>query len=566
MLKKFVSGLCLSLALLLTASAVAQETAAMKPFLTLKFADPATLVSVAEKVADLAGKRREFDAGFASFRELGGINKTGPFGLILQSDGEAIQMPVVVLPIESFGALSFPNVEALLANAEKDGDKLIFGSPLGDIVAHQRKGFVLVTPSASAAPLPEDPIKLFTGLEKYTVGFRADFENTTLESIETFTAPLSLMMSMRGAEGAKAAEQFGTVVNLLHKEYKSISGGLVFDPKTAALDYVVTVTPKKGSAVEKQLAALKDMKTALSGFTSMAPDAIFSVNGSQNGVPQDDEQVAMAMTTIDQAIDGFLEQFADQAETDKEFEQAEIAAKAFCNVIEASMKKGSSDLGISMNANGTILIAAEVGDTQELKKANQAIVNMLQARGARGEEAAAALEKYWKKDFETVNDFKLTSLIIPLAELAEASLPSTLADKTLTFFSGIKDGEAFALAVGLDAKEVEAKFRAALAKTGEPVVATQQPIGFFALQPLGKLFDKYIPEENRDGTAEKIIKLLADAPSDAKITLSARAVDDSMEVKYGVSGSTVTTIAELIKIAVAAKVEADEASSVIREF
>ncbi len=549
--KTVVAALCVSV--LLTASLGAQE---LKPFLTLKLADPATLLSVAEKIADLAGQRREFDAGVASFRDLDGINKKGPLGLILQTNGDEIQSPIVVLPLEDLDKLSFPHADSLREALQKEDDKYVINSPLGPFHLYQKKGFALITSASNEAPLPEDPAQFFAGLENYTLGMRFDFGNTSLESIEILLAPLQMMLATQGEEAAQAAQQISDQMSLLHKEYQSVSGGIVFDPKTAAVDYVVQCIPKSDSNVAKMMEAVKDMKSSFTGFTSAAPDAIFSLSSAQYDASLDGEMLQQTMNAVDQLIDGILEQFSEQSESDEDFALAESVAESLRTVLESTLKKGNFDSGMSMDASGTILFAMNLAETDELKKIYSAIVDHLRSKDVDVDAAA----KYLTTEYKTIEGFKISSFVVPFADLPTDDVSPALMGKTLSIYWAIKDNEAAALALGLDAKATEEKFRAALEKT-KSTAPVPQPPAFLAIQPLGKLLDKYMGE--RDETATKVLKTLLNAPTDAKLTLSISPVGEGFEAKYSATGSCVATLVELFKALANAK---DEESDEIREF
>ena len=554
-----VTGICLTIALLQAVSLRAEE---LKPFLTLKIADPGTLMNVAEKIADLAGQRRDFDAGVASFRDLSGLNPKGPFGLILRSDGEEIREPIFVLPIEKLEDVNLPNFEAVMASAKKEGDgKYVLNSPLGLYNMYQKKGFVLITTADSEGPLPEDPAKLFAGLENYTLGFRVDLENTSLDSIEVLLAPIQMILAMQGGQAAQSAEQLSEAIELLHKEYRSVAGGIVFDPQTASLDFIGTYVPKKGSNAEKMIGAFKDMKTSFSGFAGMGADTIFSLSGIESDTQVDLEA---SMNAIDQILDGLLEQAEEQAETDADFELAETVAESFRKVVESTLKKGKYDFGCSMNAQGTLLLASTIGDTVELRKGMKAIFDHITTTFGE-DEVNDNIGKYLKKEFETVEGFKISSFTFPFADIPDDDVPQTLKDKTVAAFWGVKENEAVALALGLDAKETEKKFREALEKT-KSAVPVKQPLAFFAIQPLGKLLEKYVPKDMQDDTAEKVIALLSASPTDAKITLTTSLTGEAMEVKVSSSGTMVTTLANLFKILAASDIAESLDNTTIRDF
>ena len=552
-------SLCLTLSFLFTATVQAQE---LKPFLTLKVADPATLMSVAEKIADLTGQRRDFDAGVASFKDLKGLNRKGPFGLVLQTDGEEIKNPLFVLPIEKLEDVDLPNFEALMASAKKEGDgKYVINSPVGQYNMYQRKDHLLVTGADSEGELPGDVQKLFAGLDDYTLGLRIDLENTSRDSIDMLLAPVTLLLAMQGGQAAQSAESMSEAIETLYNECRSMTIGITFDAKTAAAEIVASTIPKKGSDSEKQLIGFKDAKTAFSGFLGSGSNVVFSVGGVDSNTKATKDTT---MATIDQVIDGLLEQAEDQAETDEDFEFAENVAESIRTIIEATLDKGKSDLACSLDGNGTFLLATTIGDTDELKKLAKACFEHFKKMHD-AEEADNVAEKYFKKEYKTVEGFVLSSFVLPLVDTNDPKIPSTLADKTISVYWGLKENDAIAVAFGFDPVETEKCFIEALNKTETPV-AVRQPTAIFAFQPLGKLLDQYVPKETKDSTMEKVVDLLSAATSDAKITYSIKVDGEVLEGKLSASGSAVQVLMNLYRIFTAADSAGTIDSTKIREF
>lgn len=557
----FVTGLCLALSLFFAAALQAEE---LKSFLTLKVADPGTLMSVAEKIADLSGQRRDFDAGVASFKDMKGLNKKGPLGLVLQTDGEEIKNPVLILPIENLDEVDLPNFDALMANAKKEGEgKYVVNSPMGVFNLQQKKGCVLISSVDANADLPEDVSKLFAGLESHTLALRLDLENTTLDAVEMLLSPVMLIMAMQGDQMAQMAENVTTTLETLYKECRSLTIGFTFDAKTAATEFVVTTVPKKGSDSEKQFAALKNMKTAFSGFLGSGSNVVFSFGAASVALPSEQET---AMAAVDQFLDGLLDQAEEQAETDEDFELAEKVAASFRKIVEATLKQEKSDYACSLTADATFLGAVTLGDTNELKSLIKLVYEHFKGKIAEGN-VDSTLEKYLKKEYTTVAGYKISSLVLPLADFKDGDLVKALnvADKTVAVYWGVKENEAVAAAFGWEAQATEQRFTEALNKTATPV-AVKRPEAVFSFQPLGKLLETYVPEEAKDETMKKIVDLLTAASNDARVTLATRLADEAMEIKFAATGSAVETFVNLFRVIGDSEAADSQDSSTIRDF
>ncbi|MDR3197625.1 MAG: hypothetical protein LBU34_07110 [Planctomycetaceae bacterium] len=540
----FVTTLCIALSILFSASLRAEE---LKSFLTVKIASPETLLNIAEKIAELAGASKEFDNAVVPFKDLPGLNPEGPFGFVLHSDGEELKEPLFILPITDLKAVNLPGFETITTGLKKlSNEKFLINSPLGNYLFYQKNGYVVVVSEESELAIPDDPKTLFAELEKTTLGFKIDFENTSLDAIETALALPQMFLAMQaGPQATQVIEQFNEA---LAKAYETISSqtlGISFDPKTADLNLTAAVVPRKGSETEKLLADYKNVKTIFSGFLGNPDEVIFSINSANNaGSPQSD--IDAALTAIDQFFEALFLQIEEQSETDEEAESNQLLAESLKKIVRATIQAGKSDGGASLDADGTLLLALTLGDTEELEKLGANIFERIKKEHDE-DDVNEFLKKYLKKDYTAVEGFNVSSLKIPLEEAASGhELPEKLAKETVGLFWAIKDNEAVAVAAGFDFDKTEKLFQQALTKTKTPV-PLKQPSAIIALQPLGKLLKKYSDDTLPD-TVTKSIELLASAVTDAKIIASSNVIGTTAQVKLSVSGKAITVLANIIKI------------------
>lgn len=524
----------------------AQNQKALKPVLTLKVASPEILMGVVEKIADLAGQKAEFQTQVASFKDLKGLNVKNPIGFVLRSDGEEFKEPVLVLPVEDFDAIQIPGFEMIRGQLKKAGEgKYLLNSPAGIFVVQKKKGFYVVTPEDSEVPVPDDPTTLFADLEKYTIGVKVDFENTSFEAFEYFMAPLQFAMAMQGGpQAVQMVENLNQQIQTLHKEYASTTIGITFDPKTADLAFETQVVPRKGTDSEKQAALFKDAKTAFSAFRG-GENTVFSCNLVDF---VSETEIELSLGSFDQFVEGFLE----HAETDEDYEFGEIVAESARIIFESILEKKKVDGACSLDAEGILLGALSLADTAELKKLTTLLMDRVK-KDHDADEFDAFMKDNLKKAYETVEGYSLSSLTIPVAEAAAAhGCPVDLNDLTVFLYWGVKEGDSVAFAVGTDAAKTEARFKKALAGTKNPV-PVQQPSFVFSLHSLGALlvnFEKIAPEACTNPMWPKIVNSLNAAKPTAKITGSLQVEGENcLSGTLKIDGNAVSVLAKLLLIA-----------------
>ncbi|MDR2116159.1 MAG: hypothetical protein LBP87_07245 [Planctomycetaceae bacterium] len=545
-----VTTLLISLSILFSATLQAEE---LKAFLTIKIAPPETLLNVAGKIAEIAGASKDFENAVAPFKELSGLNPDGSFGFVLHSNGDEIKEPLLILPINDLKAVNLPGFETITTGLKKQSDgKYLINSPLGNYLFYQKKGFVAVVTEESELTIPDNPKALFAELEKTTIGFKIDFENASLDAIETALALPQMFFAMQaGPQATQAIEQFNEALTYIYEKLRSETIGISFDPKTADLNLTASVVPKKDSELEKQIADYKNAKTKFSGFLGNPNEVIFSWSNVET---IGSSEIDFSLTAIDQLFDAVLLQIEEQSETDEELEANTSLAESAKKIFTATIQKGKGEVGASLDANGTLLLALTIGETADLEKLGVNIFDRIK-KDHNEDDVNEFLKKYLKKNDTVIEGFNVSSLKIPLEEAAEGhELPEKLAKETVGLFWAInKDDEAVAIAAGFDFDKTEKSFRQALAQTKTPV-PLKQPIGVFALQPLGKLLKKYTDNSLSD-TVTKSIELLSSSGTDAKITVSGKVIDGAMHADINVSGKAITVLANIIKIFAGATAE-----------
>ena len=565
-----LSGLLLSAFLLLPASVQAAE---LQPFFTLKTSSINTLVSVAEKVAGMADAANE--AGFREFvntvKNIKGVNSNGIIGFAAAVDDAGSINMILLLPITDLWGAEVPGFPDIFDSirpflVKKDGGKFEINSPLGAYVAVQKQGYLVITPESAADSVPADPTKLFADLEKFTLGMKLDLEKVEFETIEgNLFGPLLLMAMMNDPAMGEQLEGMVEIYRELYNEFAVISGGTVFNPRTADLEMSVTMVPRKGSQFAKLLAGYKQQPTIFGGFRGTPATTVFSFGDSATQPKIEDN--AMLKASIQQwesMLEGFREQIAMEDETGELSELAEEAAALILKILETESKKGVSDVALSMNVDGIVLGASDTASLVEIQK----LAAMVAAFAADKvpDEAKALLAKNLNLGYATVEGFKISSVKIPVVATLELFIgpapDDTMNDLTLGVFWGVKEGnkQAIAVAAGLDFAKAEQAFKAALTQT-KTAVPVQKPDGVFSIAGLGKFLQQTVypiaaKAAERDGQSSqqelavfrKVNEIFTSAGNDATITINSNIKSDRMEMGYHVSGKVIQAIISAVKL------------------
>lgn len=536
-----LTTLCMVWALF-AAQAPAQE---LKPVLTIKLADAKTLVASAEKIAELAGLSEALDELIGEYKSLKGINSDNPIWFIFQSDGEELQSPILYLPISDLDAVEIPGLDMIRGGLQEDGDgNYSLNTPFGLFDVVKKTGAYLI--SQRGTKIPGDPNKLIAGLEKYTLGIKVDFANTSLDSIQNYLAPFQMIVAMQNPDAADSLEQLNDALEQAHENFDSVTFGFVLDPKSADLEFDGVATAKKGSKGEKQIADIQKAKTIFDGFRMQGNNVVFSF-GSVDLIDQDDvEKIRGQLETF---LDGLLEQAEENTETDADFEMAETAAEAIMKIFDATVKQDQSDCAASLDSNGLFLGAGCIGDTAAFNELGELLCDKIKDKVG-DEKTEAFRKKYFKDDYTDIEGFKLSSLIFPIEEIAKpAGCPIDLGDMTVALFQAVKENKAIAFACGLDAAKTQKALADALAKTKTPV-AVQAPQFVFALKPFGDLLDR-IAKGQLEGAPAEGVKILKAADSDARVIGTVEYAGNTVTSRFNVDGKALAAIIEVIKVCVA---------------
>jgi len=578
----FLSGLLLSALLLLPATVRAAE---LEPFFTLKASSINTFVSVAEKIATMAGAAdaAEFREFVATTKNIKGVDPNGIFGFAAAVNEDDDISMILLLPVTDLWRAEIPGSPEIFDSirpflVRRGEGKFEINSPMGTFIATQNQNYLVIVPEDIADQTPADPKTFFADLEKYTLGAKLDLEKVEFETIEgTLFGPLLLMAMMADPAAGEQIENAVEIYRELYKEIAQVSFGMIFNPRTADIDFPFSMTARKGSDTAKALAGYKQQPTIFGGFRGTPDNTVFSFGDSATQPAlENDKLMELNAKNWEAMLEGIMESI-ELEEDDDLSELAKTAIDTVQKIFVTESKRGSSDFAVSLNTDGTLLFALDVASLADIQKLAELAAGFASTK-IEGD-AKAMVEKNLNLGYTTVEGFKISSIKIPVIATLEmffGPAPSdVLGDLTLGVFWGAKEGnkQAVAVAAGLDFAKAEASFKSALeqTKTAAPV---RKPSGVVSVTGLGKfLRDAIYPIALKAAESEgaedelvmfrNVIDIFTTAGNDATITVDAEVKSDRMEGGYKVSGKVIQTFISVIQLAMESNFGS---GAVIRDF
>ena len=563
-----VSGLLLSAVLLLPSIHAAE----LQPFFTFKASSVNSLIAVAEKIGTMAdfANSNEFKEFIKTVKEVQGFNLDGIIGFAAAVSDDGDLCPILLLPITDLWKIDVPSQPGILDPiipflTKRGAERTDMNFPIGTYVALQKQGYLVIVSEDVVEQVPADARKLFADLEKYTLGMKLDLEKVKFETLESqLFGPMIFMAMMAVPEVGEQIEQAVDAGRELSKEFAVLSGGIAFNPQTADVELSGMMVPRKGSDFAKSLAGYKPQPTIFGGFRGTPGNVIVSFGDSATQVPISEEKLNTFTEPLDAVFSGFLDQIEMEDETGETAELAKKVIDSVQKIIVAESKRGTSDTALSLNTDGTLLLASDTGSLAEIQK----LISLLVEFAAQRVRPIAItfgidINASVKQDYVTVEGFKVSSFKFPMDKL----VPLIPNPNTAKGFSGLSPGvfwavkdaggkQAVAVAAGLDFAKAESAFKSALEKTKTPA-PVQKPMGTLSVQGLGKFLQQTVyPVAEKTGDdmpveylaqMKKVFDILATAGNDATVTLNADVKPDKIEGGYRISGKAIQAVIAAVK-------------------
>lgn len=315
---------------------------------------------------------------------LAGVDKTKPWGLILQTDGMQF-LPVVCLPVTNADDV-LAAIAAIGAEVKDGGGGVTqLSLPDGKSIFLKNAGgwSFLAQNQASLARVPKDPQAAFAGLLKdYDLAAHAKVHN--VPPMYRQMAILTLQAAMQqqllrqpqesdeefAARRQKVQDQMQQTVQQIQELDTLTIGWLVDAPKKqSVLEFTYKIVPD--GTLAKQFAAYGEPRTNFAGFRQADAAATFSIvakadpEAIQKDLAQFETMINGARANFDKGVD----EHADQLEGAKRDAIKAVAGEWF-DALEETLKSGQVDGAASLHVspNSLALVAgALVKDTAKIE-------------------------------------------------------------------------------------------------------------------------------------------------------------------------------------------------------
>ena len=492
------------------------QAAEFKPFLSLQIAGPSTFISAAERVATIAGEPQltQSIAMAAPFKNLPGVNAAGTIGLAIQANEESAfgVEAIVSLPINNFLAFNIPGWEmyvmSLKMMAKPEGGKFIFATPVGNFVGYQKQGFfLLATEGAAEFAATADHRTLFAEINEFSLGFHANLENITQETLATMLNSIMMMLAaqqgMGGPADPAAFSAFLDQAKEAIEEMSSVTWGITIDPRTLDITGSTKTVPKTGTALaEKHIKSKGALaKTPMGAFLPDTPNTVFAWHYLDYFTDREIDEMHKALELVGgNLIEGLHESMEEEDADEARLEIFINAAEAFCHHLADGInflaRERVLDSSYWLDSEGTFILAIGTDKTDTVAKLNEKFHGKLLS--ILGTEATTFIESRMKRNYETVAGFSLSCIPNVFADLpADVSLPEEIRTVVqsipLSLFWAVKNGEALVYAVGLDFTQTEQTLKSTLNRAQTPQPPPKQ-MGFVAAKPLADfILNKILP-------------------------------------------------------------------------
>jgi hypothetical protein len=497
----------------------AAATGELKTMAVVAVASYETLISDISFLGSLAGKPelgQMVEGGLAFFTQGKGANaldKTKPWGIIVQTDGAAF-LPVACLPVTKVDDLIA--IATAYGSQVTDGDngvkELLLPNQQTLFVKHDAGWAFVSNSSASLAQLPKDPqADLAKLVSEYDVAADISLKDVPEMyrqfAIAAMQAGMQQQLNKQADESdeqyelrQKMAEtQMQQIVQMMN-EIDSITFGWAVDAEEQRTFLDFSYLCKPGSKLAKQFAAYENTRTSFAGFYQ--PEAAATATIAMQSDPKLIEEDIAQFTTMMQTM---RMQFNKAVDDNEEIDDAEAreaikaAASDWFDAFEATMKAGHIDVGGALHLapeGMTLVAAAVVKDSAKIESG----LKKLESAAKKSPEFPGI--KWNAVSHAGVNFHTLT---VPIPEDQEA--PRRLFGKEATLAVGIGP-EAVYLAGGENG--VDAAKKAIDASAAEPDKTVPPFEMAVSLRPIMEAAAAKVEENDQKAVIEAVAAMLRD--------------------------------------------------------
>jgi hypothetical protein len=363
---------------------VAQSREGWKPIVVVSFSGYDEVMADIEHIGKLAGNDQLASMAEGLLmqglggRELAGLDKGRPWGVVVETDGQTVGGYGFV-PVSNLSGL-LQVLEAELGKPADEGDGVLrLEPPSGQAMFVKEKGdgWAIVSNNAEAITgAPENPLTTLGGLDtSYDLAVRVHVNNIPDFYRQAVMMPLQMGMGqamsrqpgeseeqhqLRTRMVRQGMDRMATMMN----ELDTFQVGLAIDrdQSVAALEY--SLTALEGTDTAQQFAVAEKAETDFAGFVQ--PDAALSANANDT---LSEDEIAQIKQYLKALRTQAMTEIEKQGLPEDGLAQAKKIIGELADVLEATIDQGQLDAGMSImlepNA-ATLVMGSRVADGAKL--------------------------------------------------------------------------------------------------------------------------------------------------------------------------------------------------------
>lgn len=334
---------------------------------------------------------------FTGGQGLAGLDKSRPWGLVLQTDGSTFA-PLVCLPVTDLDAMLALLMNFQVRSEPLDGGVYEIATQTQLVYAKQVDDWVVVGQTEeSLDSAPDDPLPMLTSLvADYDIGARvlADQVPELFKqmAIGQLRAGLEAGLQQQAEESDDAfaqrrqmgEAQVQQIVDLIN-DLEELTIGYAIDAQTETMRLDGVAIAAEGSKLAAQVDAMYDSKTMLSGFVKPNASIVYQAAAK---VPAEKaaEQAEQLDAALEQAIDQIMAEIDKSGALDDEAsrELAEGAISDLMGALKAVSLSGVADFAMSAKLSPdrlTAIGAMRMPDTAKVESALKKLDELAKLKG-----------------------------------------------------------------------------------------------------------------------------------------------------------------------------------------
>ena len=494
---------------------------------------------------------------------LDGVDKTRPWGVIIQASGENIS-GYAFLPVTDFkkalGLLGlYSTVDAqgdVYKLTPKDGQKANYVKQQGTWA------FFAQTPEVLAQSAG-NPLALLGNLKKdYVVGgriflanvpegLRAKFLSQVKQGLKKEAAQHGGESNEEYANRKKILDQLGSYVIRVFSDLDQVVFGWGLDRSAEKTFVDVSVTAKSGTKTAEEMGLAAQARTNFAGFCVPGAAVTYAVAGSMPAARQE-----IAATVIEAVRGKGLSEIEKKAPGNKPLAKGLLNDGA--DLLQKIVKSGRADCAATVLAGpkaATGMLAAFVADGALLDKMLHTIVKAIV-------EDHPEVEQFVKLDAEKSNSINFHTVSIPIPEGSDdAQKAIQLIGEKLDIVIGVGKENAY-LAVGRDAMTTLQKAIEASSRLGSKAVSPLELS--LAVEPVAAVAAAIGKPQERPKAA-MIEAELKKTPGKDHVVLAVRPISNGVQVHLEVEQGLLRLFGRVAVMGMEHKVEAGSATPAVEK-